>query len=1213
MVELELYRSRIGNFHITSMSSAKSQVMYGGCRNSKGSVSWLTDILNFNVFIILYAILMLYGSTVGVAMSLRFRDSPNSDNLTQYIIKSTGFDKCHVIISITTRQYAAILSCLAFKYLNSFPNLTFSKNFTWSSIVGMIYKVKCCLTDSILRVNLNPALKFDHNYLQVIVRYFLHVSRSMICKLLVWLSILNIILIVIANPSITNPGPNKSMSASSLKFVFQNVQGLIPLSALNNPNPALNVTKLTELQAYVYSNKPDVVVLNETWLKPSITDNEIFSCDSYNIFRLDRSKKSHPYDALNPSKFRKNGGGVLIATRADLDIAVKPIKHSCLAEIIGVQLDLPNGQKIIICTLYRVGTLGNENLSKVETYLQNISKRRGISNLILLGDMNLNGINWDTLACKSEIEQSFIDVFDSLGLHQLVKSPTHYKGNILDLVLSTQQNSISNLSVFDNDAFCKSDHNPITFNVRTRSSRTKATRRRSFNFKKANWRALNEDLAKINWNSMIDNSANIETAWLKFKQTLLDTANRHIPTITFKSDFQPPWFDAEVYELCRDKERLRKLHKNSQSDESYMKFSNCRRELKRLVKSKMKDNFASNNDTVSINKKFWAYVKSANNCHRIPNSVNYNGNHRTNKVDQAELFNKFFYDQFSAESQYNISIDNSVASNNLFAIDFNRDEICKLLREINPNKAQGPDGIHGQLLKNCAATICFPLCKLFKMSYNSSQIPNDWKLANVVPVHKKGSKNSVENYRPISLTSLVMKQFEKIVRSELMSRCEHIINTNQHGFLPQKSCTTQLVQFSDNIARSLNNNSHIDVVYFDFAKAFDSVSHDILLHKLKYIYHIDGLLLNFIKCYLQDRQQRVVIGNCVSVHCKVNSGVPQGSIVGPLLFVLFINDISDEISSGTSIALYADDTKIWREIGSDVDNHILQCDITNLQNWADKNKMKFHPAKCHVLSMSRKRLPHLNSRFVYMLNGVNLEYVSSENDLGILMTSKLNFTDHCNKLYSKANSRLGLNKRTCHFLTNSAQKRKIYLVMVRSLFEHCSVVWKPYNQTTKNKLESIQKRAVKWILNEEYSSYSEIEYIMKCKELNFLPLNFHLLLNDLVLFHKIIRNLSPIKLPNYLHFYTENSRLRSSHLDEMSLVCDIRPKIHAKYSKNTVDGAEFRTFENSYFYRSHLNWNKLHMDIRRIENPVIFKTCIRKYLWGMALQEALIHCEKDIT
>ena len=342
--------------------------------------------------------------------------------------------------------------------------------------------------------------------------------------------------------------------------------------------------------------------------------------------------------------------------------------------------------------------------------------------------------------------------------------------------------------------------------------------------------------------------------------------------------------------------------------------------------------------------------------------------------------------------------------------------------------------------------------------------------------------------------------------------------------------------------------------------------------------------------------------------CKVNSGVPQGSIVGPLLFVLFIDDISENISPGTNIALYADDTKIWREIHTYQDNIILQQDITTLHNWASTNKMKFHPDKCHVLPISRKRLPQLNKRYSYNLNGVVIKYCPVEKDLGVFMPSKQNFTDHCNKLYSKANSRLFLNKRTCSFLQNPQQKRKIYLTMVRSLFEHCSVVWRPHNQTSKDKLESIQKRAVKWILNEEYHSYSNIEYLLRCKQLNFLPLDFKLLFNDILLFHKIVNNLIPIKLPSYLHFFTGHDRerrLRSSHLDKLSLVSDIKPKIQALYSKNSVNGAECKIFENSFFYRSHLTWNNLPLKLREVMAPGIFRHKLREHLWCEALQLTL--------
>ena len=179
-------------------------------------------------------------------------------------------------------------------------------------------------------------------------------------------------------------------------------------------------------------------------------------------------------------------------------------------------------------------------------------------------------------------------------------------------------------------------------------------------------------------------------------------------------------------------------------------------------------------------------------------------------------------------------------------------------------------------------------------------------------MHKKGSKTEVQNYRPISLTSLVVKFMERIIRDELMLKCGDLIDHRQHGFLPEKSCCTPLTQFCDSLSLSLNKNIRSDVVYFDFAKAFDSVNHDLILHKLKYSYQIDEKFLAFITNYLSDRWQSVVVHGSTSSRLQVLSGVPQGSILGPSLFVLFINDISNGLSPGTNIMLYADDTKIWR-------------------------------------------------------------------------------------------------------------------------------------------------------------------------------------------------------------------------------------------------------------------------------------------------------------
>ena len=449
-----------------------------------------------------------------------------------------------------------------------------------------------------------------------------------------------------------------------------------------------------------------------------------------------------------------------------------------------------------------------------------------------------------------------------------------------------------------------------------------------------------------------------------------------------------------------------------------------------------------------------------------------------------------------------------------------------------------------------------------------------------------------------------MKTFERIIKEELLIRIMPLLDNRQHGFLNAKSCTTNMVSFSDSVVLSINDCKTFgtDVVYFDFSKAFDSVNHDLILLKLKYYFGIDGRLLKFIENYLYGREQCVVLDNAKSSSKPVLSGVPQGSILGPILFVMFINDLPSCLSQGTNIALYADDTKIWRPIYNDIDHVILQKDIDNLNDWAIKNKMKFHPQKCKVVSLCNRDSP-LNirssfgtftfpfTRFHYTIGRDPLEYADSEKDLGVLINPSFDFNDQIDALISKANQQFGLLRRTCHFVQDSKRRRALYLTLVRSQFEHCSPVWRPSGKTNLEKFDSFQKKCIKWILSEEEHSYhSQSCYFRKCRQANILPLSKRFDFNDLILFHKVVYQDIPLELPNYLKFFDGSSRLRSTHLDDLCIVSDMLPRASAP-----------NLLKKSFFYRTHSLWNSLPYAIRSISSKNLFRARIERFLWELIM------------
>ena len=395
-------------------------------------------------------------------------------------------------------------------------------NICFLTVIFNVLRRKCNKISSILTFHniLVCIRKFNRkniSYMQISIVFTL------------WITVLNLILIVICNPTICNPGPKPKLSV-----LYQNVRGLIPPSYLGLPNPVLNVDKIAELQTYIMDKKPDIVILNETWLSKNINGSEILPSQVYKFFRLDRSQKTHPIDPTNPDKFRKNGGGVLIAIITDLNCESSVVTLKCKAEILSVEVSLGNGKYICLSTFYRVGTLGAENHRAVDSYLRNLAMRNKYSNMILIGDINLNQVTWPLAGnINNRIQAEFLETFDDLNFDQLIETPTHKDDKTLDLLLTNSPQIISNIVVKSCNEVCKSDHFAIEFLLDKNISRKKPVKRKVFNFKKVNWSSLNDSLRYFKWNSFLKN-CDTETAWYRFKSKLLELCHVHILTITIK-------------------------------------------------------------------------------------------------------------------------------------------------------------------------------------------------------------------------------------------------------------------------------------------------------------------------------------------------------------------------------------------------------------------------------------------------------------------------------------------------------------------------------------------------------------------------------------------------------------------------------------------------------------------------------------------------------
>ena len=491
--------------------------------------------------------------------------------------------------------------------------------------------------------------------------------------------------------------------------------------------------------------------------------------------------------------------------------------------------------------------------------------------------------------------------------------------------------------------------------------------------------------------------------------------------------------------------------------------------------------------------------------------------------------------------------------------------VQNLLQNLKSNKAPGPDTIRPFILKTLALDISPILTTIFQASLDTGVVPSDWKTANVTPVFKKGDRSKAENYRPISLTCICCKLLEHIITSHIMKHAENnnILYPLQHGFRKGRSCETQLVDFVDDLTINMSSGLQTDVIIMDFSKAFDKVHHDLLMHKL-YHYGIQGKVHTWITNFLHGRSQRVLVEGEQSNDVEVSSGVPQGSVLGPSLFLFYINDMPQNVNA--TVRLFADDTIAYLTINSDRDQTKLQEDLNLLAAWEEKWKMKFHPDKCVVLPISRK---HNKSEPNYFLHGQKLAVVKDAKYLGCTLTHDLKWKQHCNQICSKANRTLGFLKRNLK-INSLRLKQQAYISLVRPQLEYASPAWDPYNKDIIHQIEMVQRRAARYVTN-KYDRRSSVTDILN--NLRWKSLQQRRQDARLTLIYKIKNNLVHLDNNNRL---TPPGRL-TRHKHENSF--------HIPFS-----GQDYR--KNSFFPRTIVDWNNLPNDIAEASSLMAFKTSL---------------------
>ena len=960
-----------------------------------------------------------------------------------------------------------------------------------------------------------------------------------------------------AYPSLDTESQNSNITFMSkgLHFCNLNIRHLTP--------------KLDELQLVMATdNGPDIFGICETFLEYSVPDCQL-NIQGFEFMRKDRSDTQD-----------KSGGGLVLYYRNSLNSTRRRELEISNIETLWSEFNLPNTRPFLVCTVYRPPDAKAEWIDSFEKEVS-IAQATGLE-IIMMGDFNID--------YNKSISKKWLNMIQIFDLSQLVSEPTRITEKSATIIDHVYTNHPENVTECFISKLAISDHSPVCF---TRKVNCKIPKNEHVTttyrcFKKFNESAFLSDLQN-DLDLFTANATCVDDDFSNWSNLIITRLDNHAPikTLRVKHRRLPEWFSPDITHM----QRLRDDSKRKKNWSDFKRYRNKTRQLIRAAKRKyFSDSISDSKDS----KFLWRHLRAVSGNKRVsssdlPDELIINNETFTGSENIATKLNEYFtsiadilngnqtesaYPDFDRLQHFTNS---KLPENTFFHIPLiTSDQVLSYINKLDSSKATGIDGLGPRIIKLAANVLAPSIAILVNKSIKTGKFPTQLKTAKVFPIYKGGTKSDPSNYRPISILPTVSKIYEKHINHHLMGYLNKFksLHESQSGFRQKHSCQTALVKLIDQWKACIDNGDIVGTLFIDFRKAFDVVDHRILIQKL-HVYKFSTNAIRWFESYLECRQQAIISDKGLSKYANVRPGVPQGSILGPTLFLLFINDLP-LVLKFCEADLYADDA-IFHTHDKDkaTIQFKVQSDFNESKQWSKCNKMHMHDTKTSCMTVGTSKRLDGSHHLDIKAGDVSIKHVTSQKHLGVYIDENLNWGSHVEYICKIISSKISLLQKLSEYVPIHVQKQ-FYQSYILPLIDYGSITWGSTSTANLGRLLKLQKRAARIILKSDFDTSSASMF----QELGWMPVESRINYNKAVLTYKALNNMTPDYITKLLTPMSQahSRNLRSSENNELY-----------------VPFSQTKLYSGAFSCSAPRLWNSFPQAVRNAESLNVFKRNVKPW------------------